>query len=143
MKAFSISLLYLVFLTSIVFGQSGSSALLSSAMREYQARYRALNGGNEDSWPSVFNCRYTGMPAPANPSDSYFSEEVEDPERLAELTQSLLDTFKQNYFYKDFVSNYETLKAGKAEKREVYDITKLGLSGMGDISAGNAASTLV
>ena len=88
-----------------VYSQSNASALLADAMRQYQARYRVLNFGADDAWPDVFNCRYTGMPAPANPSDNYFNEEVNDPERLTELTQSLLDKVKNNEFLSNFVGN--------------------------------------
>lgn len=137
-------LLLLLFCASGAYGQSNTSALLADAMRQYQMRYRLLNSGSNDAWPEVFNCRFTGMPAPANPSDTYFSEEVDDPERLAELAQGLLEKVNDNYFVRNFISNYDELASGKAEEvLRYYNTSQLGLAGIGEVHAGNAAAVLV
>ena len=140
-KKFTPLLLLLLLCSSDIYGQSNVSALLADTMRQYQARYRVLNNGDEYIWPDVFNCRFTGMPAPANPSDSYFSEEVNDPERLAELAEGLRNEVSNYYFLRNFVTNYDELKAGKSSngpgtggRLEIHEIT--------EIDAKNAISAL-
>lgn len=141
------SLLFLIFTclcACVANGQSnGAAALLADAMRQYQVRYRVLNNGSDDVWPAVFNCRLSGMPAPANPSDEFFSGEVEDPERLAELAASLLVKASNNYFLGEFVSNYDDLKSGVAEDVETYSASKLGLSSSSGVGADAAMATLI
>lgn len=121
---------------------AGPAAMLAEAMREYQVRHRIIHNGENLDWPEVFDCRLSGIPAPPNPPDDFYNEEVVDPQRLAELTTGLVDLL--NYFFlRNFVSNYDGLVSGNAFEVEFFSSSKLGIPPSGtQIQAAGSLSTL-
>jgi RHS repeat-associated protein len=143
LRHFVVLLIFCGLCIPIVNGQSSEPALLADAMRQYQVRHRALHGGENYVWPAVFNCRKTGRPAPANPSNAYYSGEVEDPVRMAAMSGALLDIVANHFFLQNFVSNYDLIKLGEAEEIELFFRDDFGLPPVGTVVAPRQAKGML